>query len=372
LRNRQKRETGTCQAKFKLTVYPDGRRTLERSTKETHSHDLNHIDSVKRNTGVRQVVLDPFFASWEPATIMAYLRDPAHFHNGRDMLNEAGGRYLERREVMNIITQNLRKLYPGIDISVIKREQEKYKAVKMCNAKGCNQSFSDYKSLLAHRKNAHIGLEKTQNYSHRKYTCPQKGCHRKKKSKGLVSVTSLREHQIKLKHYGQGTFHSPDGPVLCEEVTENDTLEGLRAQRLADTSSGANMDDTIIDDDDSQDDDDMEPDTPSRLHLQASQPLAHEALLPLIQATASMASEEQLLHIDPAMQSQPRPSQNTSSFGISSLQSSLRSMPTQLSFGDNSQVERQELLLQRFRQLEEEKNSLQEEMNNLRSMMSMN
>jgi hypothetical protein len=321
---------------------------------------------------VRAVVLDPFFGAWEPATIMAYLRDPAHFHNGRDMLNEAGGRYLERREVMNIITQNLRKLYPGIDISVIKKEQEKYKAIKMCNAKGCNMSFSDYKSLLAHRKSAHAGAERTQNYSHRKYTCPQKGCHRKKKSKGLVSVTSLREHQIKLKHWGQGTFHGENGPEPMPEVTESDTLESIQeenqAMEGADVSSGAIMDNS---DDDNIDDQPSTPShpTPSHLHMQsqaqqAQQSMGHEALLPLIQATASMASNEPILHIDPAMQSQPRPSQSAS-MSMPSMQSSLGTLGTQSSLSDgNLSFEHREAMMDRYRQL-------QQEMEALRSMMAM-
>jgi hypothetical protein len=304
---------------------------------------------------------------------MAYLRDPAHFHNGRDMLNEAGGRYLERREVMNIITQNLRKLYPGIDISVIKKEQEKYKAIKMCNAKGCNMSFSDYKSLLAHRKSAHIGAERTQNYSHRKYTCPQKGCHRKKKSKGLVSITSLREHQIKLKHWGHGTFHGENGPEQMPEVTENDTLQSIQEENQA--MEGA-ADTTLLDNSDEDEDDNLDDQphtpsqpTPSHLHMQtqaqqAQQSMGHEALLPLIQATASMASNESILHIDPAMQSQPRPSQ-TASISMPSMQSSLGSLATQSSLSDgNLSFEQREAMMDRYRQL-------QQEMEALRGMMAM-
>lgn len=298
---------------------------------------------------------------------MAYLRDPAHFHNGRDMLNEAGGKYLERREVMNIITQNLRKLYPGIDISVIKKEQEKYKSMKMCNYKGCNMSFSDYKSLLAHRKTAHVGAERTQNYSHRKYTCPQKGCHRKKKSKGLVSITSLREHQIKLKHWGSGTFHTDDGPQLCPEVTEHDRLDNAQE---GDAHAGALEDhDPSMVDDTQLDDDNGHEDTQSHLHLQAQsslqQALSHEALLPLIQATASMASQDPILNIDPAMQSQPRVSQNAS-MTMPSMQSSMTSVGVEPSLNSPSlSFEDRQRLIGRYAQLEEE-------MNNLRNIIAAN
>jgi hypothetical protein len=301
---------------------------------------------------------------------MAYLRDPAHFHHGRDMLNEAGGRYLERREVMNIITQNLRKLYPGIDISVIKKEQEKYKAIKMCNAKGCNMSFSDYKSLLAHRKDAHAGAERTQNYSHRKYTCPQKGCHRKKKSKGLVSVTSLREHQIKLKHWGQGTFHSPDGPVLMTEVTEADTLESIREENQAAAGAVDNLDSSMMDGSDTQSldgqQDEMSPEQTSHMHMQSQQqiqqPMAHEALLPLIQATATMASQDPILHIDPAMQNQPpRGTSQGASMSMPSMQSSVGGMTTQTGLSDGTlsfEHEQREAMMQRYRQLQQEMDAI--------------
>jgi hypothetical protein len=159
---------------------------------------------------------------------MAYLRDPNHFRDGRDMLNEAGGRYLERREIMNIFSQALRKIYPGLDMSMVKKEQERYKQVKMCNFKGCNQAFIDAKALAAHRKIAHA--EKRHDHSHRMYTCPEKGCHRKKKSKGFMTLIALREHQVKMQHFGSGTYHAEDGTEQCPQVTENDTVDDLRAE----------------------------------------------------------------------------------------------------------------------------------------------
>jgi hypothetical protein len=38
IRNRVRRPTGTCNAKFKLTINPDGSRVLERSTKDGHTY----------------------------------------------------------------------------------------------------------------------------------------------------------------------------------------------------------------------------------------------------------------------------------------------------------------------------------------------
>jgi hypothetical protein len=157
---------------------------------------------------------------------MAYLRDPDHFVNGRDMLTEAGGRYLERREIMNIFSQNLRKLYPGIDVSAIKKEQDKYKTMRTCNYKGCNKAFSDGRSLMAHRKAEHPNADgKKHDHSHRQYTCPAKGCHRKKKSKGFPTLLALREHQVKMEHWGSGLFHGVDGTTPCDAINGPEDFE---------------------------------------------------------------------------------------------------------------------------------------------------
>ena len=192
---------------------------------------------MKRNSGVRSLVLDPFFNSWEAAGIMAYLRDPAHYINGRDMLNEAGGKYLERREIMNVFAQHLRKSHPGLDVTTVKKEQEKYRAVKMCNFKGCNRAFPDARTLAAHRKAEHAGRK--HDHSSKMYTCPCKGCHRKKRSKGFVSITALREHQVKAQHWGEGTFHGEDGPVPCPAVTEADAARLLQEAQEAEAEAGA-------------------------------------------------------------------------------------------------------------------------------------
>lgn len=304
---------------------PDGSRILERSTKDGHTHDMDHIDSIKRNSGVRSLVLDPFFNSWEPATIMAYLRDPDHFVNGRDMLTEAGGKYLERREIMNIFSQNLRKLYPGIDVSAIKKEQDKYKAMKTCNYKGCNRSFQDGKALMAHRKIDHPASEgRRHDHSHRQYTCPTKGCHRKKKSKGFPSLLALREHQLKMEHWGSGTYHTDEGPTPCPPVLEGETYEDLQAAVGVDEDM---MDDTgkamasHQPDDASPDPDSQHPDVSqlanasSSLSIpQQSLPATDNPLLPLLAAHGVQSLQQgNMLPIDPAMHSQPLQQQNLAS-----------------------------------------------------------
>lgn len=221
-RKRTRREPGQCPAKFRLTVHPNGVRILERS-KEGHSHDLDHIDSIKRNSGIRSLVSDPLFASWESGPILAYLKDTLNAPSTNpDLLTEAGGRYLERREIINIFAQHMKKAYPNLDASQIKKQKEKYEGVKTCNFKGCNLSFSDGKALVKHRKEAHE--EKKHDHSQRLYMCPCKTCHRRKKSKGFPSITALREHQLRMQHYGPGVFQGPDGVQYIEGPTEAEIL----------------------------------------------------------------------------------------------------------------------------------------------------
>jgi len=174
---------------------------------------------------VRSLVTDPFFNSWEAAGILAYLRDPEHYINGKDMLTEAGGKYLERREIINVFTQTLRKAYPGLDVTELKKQQDKYKSMKTCNFKGCNRAFADSKELTAHRKQAHA--ERRHDHSDKLYTCPCKTCHRRKRSKGFETLNQLREHQIRMLHWGSGIYHGDGGPRPVDAVSESDRLANV-------------------------------------------------------------------------------------------------------------------------------------------------
>lgn len=99
---------------------PDGSKFVERFG-EAHTHDLDHSDSIKRNSAVRALVLDDFFKSWESGPILAFLRDDAAKRgDGRDILKEAGGLYLNKQEIQNIMNSALKKAYPGQDLSDVK------------------------------------------------------------------------------------------------------------------------------------------------------------------------------------------------------------------------------------------------------------
>ncbi|QDS73176.1 hypothetical protein FKW77_002317 [Venturia effusa] len=292
-RKRTRREPGQCPAKFRLTVHPNGVRILERS-KEGHSHDLDHIDSIKRNSGIRNLVADPLFASWESGPILAYLKDTSNAPSTNpDLLTEAGGKYLERREIINIFAQHLRKAYPKLDASQLKKQKEKYEGVKTCNFKGCNLSFPDGKALVKHRKEAHE--EKKHDHSSRLYMCPCKTCHRRKKSKGFPSLTALHEHQLRMQHYGPGVFQGPDGVQYVEGPSEAQILafqSRPSASSSADrTSPGASEN------------------SPAPQHspnyLSANNESAMSAQRPLPTGTPNfprMPGEEDLVPIDPVMQ----------------------------------------------------------------------
>ncbi|KAF2473551.1 uncharacterized protein BDR25DRAFT_123822 [Lindgomyces ingoldianus] len=223
-RPRQRREGGTCKAKFRLTLYPDGRRVVERMG-EGHSHTLEHIDSIKRNTGVRNLVLDDFFKSWEAGGILAFLRDTSAAGDPeKDALKDAGGLYLSRQEVQNILNGALKKAYPGQDISEVKKQMDKYKNYTTCNFKGCNApAFPDIKTLMEHRRSVH-GL-KSHDHSDKVYSCPDKGCWRRKKSKGFATLLGLEEH-VREKHGSgsqiQGMQGQGDGlldPILANQLS---------------------------------------------------------------------------------------------------------------------------------------------------------
>lgn len=297
-RKRTRREPGQCPAKFRLTVHPNGIRILERS-KEGHSHDLDHIDSIKRNSGVRGLVGDPFFASWESGPILAYLKDTSNAPSTNpELLTEAGGKYLERREIINIFAQHLRKAYPGLDASQLRKQKEKYEGVKTCNFKGCNLSFPDGKALVKHRKEAHE--EKKHDHSQRLYMCPCKTCHRRKKSKGFPSHTALREHQLRMQHFGPGIFQGPNGIQYIEGPTEADRLayengEGSSKMQSMDPSSPR-------DDDDEPSPSPMSPPQHSIGYTPSAGMSAQKPLPTALPVFPRMAGDEELLPIDPDMQ----------------------------------------------------------------------
>jgi hypothetical protein len=233
VRPRQRRPGGTCNAKFKLTIYPDGTRFMERSG-EGHSHTLDQIDRMKRNSGVRNLVLADFFKNWEPNGILAFLRDSSAASNGKDIFRDAGGLYMYRQEVGNVLNQALKKAFPGQDISEVKKQMDKYKKYISCNYKGCTTpDFPDLKALHEHRKAVHgrkiRTMKKRHPHSAHLFPCPDIACWRHKPSKGFTTLLAMQEH-AKEKH---GT----DAEARSVAVAYNNTIEQPTADHLSGTSA---------------------------------------------------------------------------------------------------------------------------------------
>jgi hypothetical protein len=282
---------------------------------------------------------------------------------------------------MNIFAQNLKKMYPGLDISHVKKEQEKYRAVKMCNFKGCNLAFPDSKALTKHRKEAHV--ETKHDHSDKLYTCPNKGCHRRKKSKGFLSITALREHQLRMEHWGAGIYHGGDEPTECEPVTQENAQEMIQRAAEAAAALAAANGEHEGDEDPTSPMEQTPQQTPARTYSQSTpqQPLpqappTHQPrqsivqqslhapdlnMLPLMHDPVSqLANQDQhLMHIDPAIQAQQQPHTPVHHMQTG-FQGQLSNTPQSAMDNDMAAVQQhhQVDLMQRYQQLQEEMNQI--------------
>lgn len=235
----RKRGDGMCQARFKIFLYPDGTRVIQRNGEDKHSHELDIVDRLKRPTAVRNIVFHDYFKNWEAAAIFAYLRDVRHREDERDVLKEAGGQYLTRLEVSNIMSQAFRKKFAGQDIAEVRKQAEKYKTYSSCEHRGCfAPPFPDRKSLLEHVRTVHG--RKIHDHSDKVVFCPEKGCQRSKKSKGFTSETGLQEHLRRA--HGASAAHpsgEADAPWLFESALEHSLGQ---EQTLTPNSTSADSD----------------------------------------------------------------------------------------------------------------------------------
>lgn len=97
LRKKQTREGGTCQMRIK-TVRFDGafsKYTITKVGDHEHTHDLDHMDRIKRNTVVMEIARAEVMKGFMPASVFTIMsEDDAK-------LAAAGGRYLNRNDVRN-------------------------------------------------------------------------------------------------------------------------------------------------------------------------------------------------------------------------------------------------------------------------------
>ncbi|MCJ1243162.1 2,5-diamino-6-(ribosylamino)-4(3H)-pyrimidinone 5'-phosphate reductase [Trapelia coarctata] len=97
LRKKQTREGGTCQMRIK-TVRFDGafsKYTITKVGDHEHTHDLDHMDRIKRNTVVMEIARAEVMKGFMPASVFTIMSED----DGK--LAAAGGRYLNRNDVRN-------------------------------------------------------------------------------------------------------------------------------------------------------------------------------------------------------------------------------------------------------------------------------
>lgn len=97
-RKKQIREGGTCQMRVKTIRYNGGYSgyTITQIGDLTqHSHDLEHMDKIKRTTVLMDIARSEVMKGYMPASVFTVMSENA------DRLDEAGGRYLSRNDIRN-------------------------------------------------------------------------------------------------------------------------------------------------------------------------------------------------------------------------------------------------------------------------------
>ena len=97
-RKKQIREGGTCQMRLKTIRYEGGYSgyTILKVGDETqHTHDLDHIDKIKRTSVLMEVAKSEVMKGYMPASVFTVMNEDM------EKLTAAGGRYLNRNDVRN-------------------------------------------------------------------------------------------------------------------------------------------------------------------------------------------------------------------------------------------------------------------------------
>ncbi|KAI5293870.1 2,5-diamino-6-(ribosylamino)-4(3H)-pyrimidinone 5'-phosphate reductase, partial [Ascosphaera acerosa] len=108
-RNKKRREGSTCNVQIKVVRFEGAYTTVTISktpgSSRAHSHDLDYIDKVKRNSGLLEYAKKEARKGYLPSSIYAKFREEPQ------LLLDAGGRFLTITDVRNI-SAKWRSLYP--------------------------------------------------------------------------------------------------------------------------------------------------------------------------------------------------------------------------------------------------------------------
>ncbi|KAK2737116.1 2,5-diamino-6-(ribosylamino)-4(3H)-pyrimidinone 5'-phosphate reductase [Myotisia sp. PD_48] len=112
-RNKVIREGGTCNFQIRVVKFEGAHTTitLSRSPNSslTHSHDMDHIDRIKKNSGLMEFVRQEAAKAYLPASIFTKFREDL------DQLYAAGGKFLTTVDVRNV-SGKWRANHPGIQL----------------------------------------------------------------------------------------------------------------------------------------------------------------------------------------------------------------------------------------------------------------
>ena len=107
-RKKKTREGGTCQVRAKVTKHQGQYKklTISRIGDQEHSHDLDYIDKVKRNSAVMDIARSEVMKGYMPASVFTVM------HEEPEKLALIGGKYINRNDVRNA-SQHWRQSFKG-------------------------------------------------------------------------------------------------------------------------------------------------------------------------------------------------------------------------------------------------------------------
>ncbi|KAI9732647.1 MAG: 2,5-diamino-6-(ribosylamino)-4(3H)-pyrimidinone 5'-phosphate reductase [Cirrosporium novae-zelandiae] len=155
LRRKKTREGGTCQMKIKVQrfdhVYPYYLITRLVGDGETHSHDLDHIDKIKRNSVVMGIARKESMKGYLPSSVYTVMREQW------TKLDDAGGKFMTTMDIRNT-SQHWRAAHP--EVQLVPHDGYEFlngqRIVKIPNYKGPTPADND---AIAQLEDAAQGVE---------------------------------------------------------------------------------------------------------------------------------------------------------------------------------------------------------------------
>ena len=107
-RKKKTRPGGTCQMRIKVTKHQAqfNKLTISRIGDHEHTHDLEHLDKIKRNSAVMDIARSEVMKGYMPASVYTVM------HEEPGKLAIIGGKYINRNDVRNA-SQHWRQAHKG-------------------------------------------------------------------------------------------------------------------------------------------------------------------------------------------------------------------------------------------------------------------